>query len=1065
MAKVPYSTVGIGVTDFRWRDDNIGDKFWVNGTNVPGSAISNNNFQNAVPVVHNAQHANLTVTTSKNGNPSIQDRGAAFLVGVGTNDTDMGHVGFQEPQTAIPTFCDSVTVHHYDIERNDAESATVYWIETVSKELRVSTIGTAYEATVGTLINTATTNVPRFAVACLPSLESSDRPVDENVIVLENGDVFRYRVGDPATQIGSNCFAGVALGTVTEMDACYVDGLVLCVVSTASTVTTFASSDMGVTFVKVSDFAGTSARVDCSRAGTAILLYRQYTGGAATDVLFVKRLKSAFTRGDNVADITVLATGTSFNDPYTGDIACDRDGRMFIYAKTQPPTSGVNAFNHSPQAWFSDTDGESWTKLSYTPFGTSSATLFTAQWSVRACAANGFMYLPVMDTIAGASTHFINTLVCGGWANVTNGPDHTTATRHGAISTQYTAQGTTTGTSDTTTSSHHNFFAGPGIWGGALGSYETGTASAFTNPASNSFYQYQTQTNQQWLGNRDATYSGVATKFCFTIRQQAGGATTTDRSWVEVFGHDGSNWSKCKVRFSSTSIRVLNNTATVSALPPTDPDAITQYCIYFNGAGTWSVFWRQDLLLPWTRACTFTGSSMTPGDNVVHGIFNNHASSNKYVYHFSFTQYGQSIKTGYDSSGSISEPIGKRLAAHPYPVPIGSSGSDVCYMTVDGGFAQYFVQPDWTINMDGERPRSNLFDTSPSPDVTTEVTTGAQMICTMSNDEDHLTNTTPTSLPFVLIRNTNIDRMQIQTKLGATVQHSALYDFADPVVGGAGTQVGLSGTFVPALGSTGTRPLQQDELVGSHLLWTNGTTGTTHRVPILGNTSGWWTLTATKKAEIYVNPTLVPPAVLDTAGTVEVINKDMLIIDPRIKTAGSFDSVHITWNLGSTTPYTNATFGNIIFGSIHVPGKRWGNGWTTRIEPNVEQSVDAYGTVRMQQQGPNRRTLTVNFTDGQIQKRFKTSDKPDTVEVGNSVVAMDQDVYSEAKGALYRAMGGERMVVAVQEIKNSATAQLIFDKEQYVAGFLDGQLQVAHVSGEFGEEYVRVESMTIIEAV
>ena len=160
--------------------------------------------------------------------------------------------------------------------------------------------------------------------------------------------------------------------------------------------------------------------------------------------------------------------------------------------------------------------------------------------------------------------------------------------------------------------------------------------------------------------------------------------------------------------------------------------------------------------------------------------------------------------------------------------------------------------------------------------------------------------------------------------------------------------------------------------------------------------------------------------------------------------------------------------GSIILGSVVVPGKRWGNGWTMRTEPNVERVADSSGTLTVRQKGPNRRILSWSWGDGIIQKRFRGSAaaSADHVAAGASTtpVAVDQDVWLQMRAVVDRAKGGQELVVACLSVP--AVNTTITDKTLYVAGFLDTGFQVAQVSGDSGvDEFVRVESMTLTEAV
>ena len=1046
MARIDRTAVGIGIVDPRWTEANISTAFstFTQEGPRPGGAKAASSLQGGVPVVSGAQAADLDVKVTKNGNPSIATRGAA-VVWKRTTDTDNAWRGWAGPQFAAsyrPVLRTGNDIRDVDICTTPGTQTPIAMVKD-SAELRTRKMNMdTMEFSASVIV--ATTAARSASICALP---------DDTALVfvadVSNGLSKAYKsTNDGATWAAwsDDIFPdGQPTDAPTSFRVRYQEGQMIAVYETSASggqITTYSSADFGQTFQGVSTFAGTAVGLGVTKAGTALISYtakRDPSDPSSPDDMFVKRLGASFARADSASAITVQ---TSY-DPMSTSIHADDDGRIYLLSYENDV-----AFNHRVEVRVSDDDGRSWRLLDNSPIGDStsgSATNVVPTRSQMTTAEGmGFVVSAFPDDTAGdiAGCH----ITCG-WTNFVPGTTHTEKTRLGAIDVDYTAQGThSPSTTDQNTSLTRSAFARGASWTGAYG-------YAFTVPV-------VTSTDDAYLDHTGASMFRAVLGSSYTngdpilallsAKKVTDGSSASSAFWLGVDASGNRFTVDTKILTTGYAVVHAGGTTIVTR----DMTSYFDLAVYSVGS-TFRVYHRAHPGEAWVLGATVTGTSSTSLQ--VANYRNNPTANEMHIRMLSVYCGGQAMRWSGDGAQQM---IGKRVASNGYPLMYQGAAVTPSRLSMTGGFSRQVLATtarSWSIPADHDYPVARIFSKSPSPDERWRAQDASQqtIVCDFGAD-----SVLDESLPFMLVRGANFQQIEFRARTAAGAA-ATLYTADLSVLTGAAYSLGGNVITPTATGASTARSFGSDELAGGYAILTDGVT-TDYR-KIASNRPGTFDNAGSVVCQIRLEGiTGTEPA----TGTVTVVAPEALILLPEYT-----GTKYRYWGAQIKATNVSEAFisaGSIVLGSVVVPGKRFGNGWTMRTEPNVERVADSSGTLTVRQKGPNRRVLSWSWDDGMIQKRYQGAAGASADHVsagaGRTPLAMDQDVWRQMRAVTDRAKGGEELVVACLAIPSTNTT--ITDRTLYVAGFLDTGYQVAQVSGESGvDEFVRVETMTLTEAV
>ena len=404
---------------------------------------------------------------------------------------------------------------------------------------------------------------------------------------------------------------------------------------------------------------------------------------------------------------------------------------------------------------------------------------------------------------------------------------------------------------------------------------------------------------------------------------------------------------------------------------------------------------------------------------------------------------------------------------YPYPLPDTSDVPNrvLSRLALRGGpvvlgeLYVHDVAPDYPVE-------AALFpDLSPSPDTVWRSTAdGVTTDFVVDFKADGLVADSWTWL--VLVRNANFRRLQVASKPdGGAYGPAATLDLATGFASGLtytlqGRHVRPTDTYVATAGA---RYVAPGELVGGHaILDADGSGGGPFYRRIVSNTGGFWGA-GTPRLSITL---------ADVDGT-EDASGDIVIVWPS-----GYMPIHLDRASGSLTrrvrfriPSTEETAegyleaGTIAIFGFRPLGKQWGNGYEIIMSSNVASRVDAYGTDRRRQLGPNAREAIVSWDHGVDLSRLRGVSDADYLGAPTKAELVARDEVWRQVWDLYdRSEGGARPVLLVHDVPASGVT--ITDPDAFLLGYLDGSARATHVRGDdIVDEFVRFGAIRIREAV
>lgn len=404
---------------------------------------------------------------------------------------------------------------------------------------------------------------------------------------------------------------------------------------------------------------------------------------------------------------------------------------------------------------------------------------------------------------------------------------------------------------------------------------------------------------------------------------------------------------------------------------------------------------------------------------------------------------------------------------YPYPLPdlADSATSTLSRFLLRGGpvvLGQEYahdVAPDYPVE-------AALFpDDSPSPDTTWRSTSdGVETDLVVDLGTDGLLADSWSWV--VLVRNANFRRLAVASKpSGGAYGAAATVDLATGFSSGLtyvlqGRHVRPTDTYT---GTAGARYVAPGELVGGHvILDADGSGGGPTYRRIASNTGGFWG---------SGTPRLV--LTLDGIDGTEDASGDIVIVWPsgimpiHLPRASASLARRVRFRVPSTesTPDGYLEAGTIAILGFRPLGKQWGNGYELTLSSNVSSRVDAYGTDRRRQRGPNAREAIVSWDHGFSRARTRgVSDADYLGAAGAAELVARDEVWRQIWDAYVRTEGGARPILLLHDV--GASGVTVTDPDAFLFGFLDGNSRVTHVTGDdVVSEYLRAGAVRIREAV
>lgn len=552
------------------------------------------------------------------------------------------------------------------------------------------------------------------------------------------------------------------------------------------------------------------------------------------------------------------------------------------------------------------------------------------------------------------------------------------------------------------------------------------------------------------------------------VKVDSGGSLASDDVGVELTRRDGALETIVFLRFDTTGFALHDSVAggpvLGTVLVPGGLGTHVQVLLVSTDTRELAILWRRPGDVLWSLGPTTTTLATNATVSTAEQARILHTTTAVATSHWRLWGIAQQGRINYTLTvgtwwGRLA--AGKALAGLPYPTPDLGSTALQGRLAARGGPArrgEAFLAatiPDGAV-------QSAFPLVEPSPAVAWETADDSEQRLVLDYGQN--TRLGPSwCWVFALIR-PRLRLFEVEVKTSAAGAWTTLFS-GDIGAEFSGLTYARRGDIVaPAMGTAaGARFLRHNELAGGMVTWTAG--GASARV--LGNTSGFWTDANTQRAQLRIEVLGGEP----TAGA------DLIIIPPRavVVVPQSDDITTNTIRYSRITipnqPVVTGRFrvGAYFAGSLLVPGRQFGRGYTVAIEPNTRTREDDRGTQYVDQRGPPRRRITVSWQDGSNLQDLRKATAPEWVDYlaasdTTAALAADRDVLWQLQGLMTEARSGELPLVML--LATPETPSLLTDPDLVLYGRMAGSVQGNHVLGdEVSGEVWRVESRDFIELV
>lgn len=571
--------------------------------------------------------------------------------------------------------------------------------------------------------------------------------------------------------------------------------------------------------------------------------------------------------------------------------------------------------------------------------------------------------------------------------------------------------------------------------------------------------QYVTAANTKYY-----TASGPVgypdTTVLFEVAHISGtGSTTANRVAVRAEIGDGVTIYGAAVNFTTTSatLRDLYGASSIATIS-LDMTTPKQFLLYLNGSTKYAELWyRSPDDTNWTygAAGTVTGSASATTTRIQWGhIASGTCTSNwaMLCYRHSLAANGGKERPGY----LLANLQGRPMTTTPYPVAGIGDATGAAFLSVAGSPGRY--GETWDIDRAFDYPFSACFwDVSPSPAAKWRSTTDAADVYAVY--DAGMVTSLGTSTWFLYVDGANFKTILIQGWDGATWTTIKTLNLANDALTVDWARTG--NTVTPGLGAapvaSGGRHLQFGEAVGG----TFDLNGDLRKIS--RNDEGVWAhgdgVLGFKQARIWLD------GIDGTEATSGTSNGSLWL--PRGTILGfSVDDVYskVRWKIAAQSTadgYFEA--GVIAVGAFFPLGRQYSRGFRWAYEPNVQRTVDAFGTERARQRGPTPRTLTLQWQDGQDWTAIRNNDPNYLDGGGDRPLATWNDVATKIQGIIDDCKGGQIPCLVVMDTYFGLSQM---DRTLFLWGRFQDAPEVTHVVGEErASEFVRTGSLSIRELV
>jgi hypothetical protein len=303
-----------------------------------------------------------------------------------------------------------------------------------------------------------------------------------------------------------------------------------------------------------------------------------------------------------------------------------------------------------------------------------------------------------------------------------------------------------------------------------------------------------------------------------------------------------------------------------------------------------------------------------------------------------------------------------------------------------------------------------------------------------------------------------------------TWQSILVVDLAQGFTGLTGALVG--DTLRPVAGTVvGARYIRRGELRGGHIVYdANASAGGPFVATIRDNTAGYWSDPATgPTVTVYVERA-------EIAGSPGATADCELVWPAGVAVAHASPSATIRYRwwslLIASTEAANDYYqigAAYLFGGVPL-GKQWSPGYEWGRAPNVGSDLDVANTDRRTQLGPSRRSLTLNWDEGQLEARHVDNTAATAgwlgTASGSTRVARD-DVRGQVEGLIESAEGGALPVLVLLGDHASESVGTVTDPTRWLVGYVEGEVRTQQGGRDDPDdgEFVRFGTLIIVEAV
>lgn len=1051
MARVDLTAQGLAPIDPRYTESAIDDTYssYSQAGPRPGVGVPTNAKQNAAPIVSGAQETALDLKVTKAGDPSIARRGSALMWKTDAESSD-DYRGWASPVWAWRSTCvhfsstGSITTLDACVDR-DSQRLTAIYAEGSSVPLSTRVLVEDDQTLVASdeVLPVGGGAGSMRGPASIESLPDGRRYILEfyGPANLQGPTSYSQdQLGGSWTQLSADPFPGGASfisGAIDGLWVKYSRGQIICLITdTGGNLHQLASADLGASFRFVETIAGVSGQgvgVDVLPDGTLLVIAHD----TIDNELEAFRLGSAFAAISEAPKVELPIRDPVGIPSVPLTVCVDSCGTAYCVT--------YDSVNDQPNSLYlivyESTDGGlSWTEYTDGPIGS----VGMGQYGMlRSAWVNGRLHLfTVLDNASGAWMHTL-----AGWSNVTPGPNHTNPTRNGLA-------GDYGGTSGLV-----------GMWYAALlpaagvnGYSPSGSGTAvLTGPDTDERYlQITTSSNlRAYQAQQSGVTAGASAIVEWSMQAISGGGKSSSRIAMALRHRTlAGNEIALSVNFDSTgSLRLTDGTNIRDVVLTVN--VRRDYLLELIGT-TARLYSRLDPSDAWDLLTSIAPVATGAAATIARTAWGHLASASAQSRWWFVAHRHEDCEVKRSMGTGISEQIGKRIAANPYPVPTIGSSTAEAFVRVVGGFNRPIGTPDFNVDPSYDHPIGSVFpDGSPSPQSTWRSTGTGSAVDLVIELQNGVDSRLDEALPAVVLRNANFRQLEVATGTSAGV-----FTTRGTLDLNAGLPAGLtyfkSGDAITVQGSTSSRWLHADELVGGHIDFGSGVVR-----EILSHTAGCPSNTAT----------VVPVFRIDSPGSVPASGTMRIVHHSGVLVLSDYTPASVRyWRF--RIPVQDTADGYFEIGSLGLAatvamGKRWGQGFTYAVEPIVSSSDSANGTRRLEERGTPRRRLTMSWQHGTSLDQLRSDPSGvDHISAGASTPALAgrNDVLWQLEALQSRAKSGQLPVLALPAIP-SLTSTLT-DPSLYLFGVLEGTVQASHVLGDEGsDEFLRIESLTITELV